>query len=410
MYQSSIFVPQILYIHHEMKQLVMKMKKVWILAIMMMLAIPSVAVLASASPMTGDMTEDKENHYIGSFNYNNGVASGYFVDFTINPVTGEIKNYTVSNTTVFTSVSYVNETQGRVTTMGAILSYYGVGSTFSWNVSHGVPVDMNFMWRYIHAHDNPAGILQIVVYGQDTITYTLADGITASVENKTVYLSGAINGLLLISNGVATVNGNTITVKVGELGYEYGNYSVHAGSVVFVRTTEWRVPQQIRNKIMEGIEEGKVAGELCVCNGTHDFVNYSYQFQVQVKVQERNRLQLQVSSENPEGKVMVINANKEDLQYDAQHKIIVKFDGQMAKETTVDDVMAGGTEAKYAVVDNGDYVSVLVYIPHFSTHTIDIESQSTDVITTVTSNPLMIAGIAIAVIAIIAAAVIIKKR
>ncbi len=162
------------------------MKKVWILAIMMMLAVPSVAVLASASPMIGDMSDDKENHYIGSFNYNNGVASGYFVDFTINPVTGEIKNYTVSNTTVFTSVSYVNETQGRVTTMGAILSYYGVGSTFSWNVSHGVPVDMNYMWRYIHVHDNPAGILQIVVYGQDTITYTLADGITASIENKTV--------------------------------------------------------------------------------------------------------------------------------------------------------------------------------------------------------------------------------
>ncbi len=368
------------------------MKKVWILVIAALVAIPA---LASASPM-----DTHKDTYLGSFVDNNGNVTGTYVSFTMDEETGEIWNYMVNNVTVFSSVTYENETIGKTSIMGPVFLYSGAMVSTDFPNDFG---DMNFGpgmdigWRFIHIHDNPTGVMHIVTYGEDEITYTLADGVTATLNNSTVELSGAVDAYLLVSNGVVSIDGNQVTVKTG--------VNNDTTSIAFVEPSEWKVPKEIRNKIMAGIRDGKVGGEMYVgVNGT-DFVNYSYQMRAQIEVKEQNHLRIQVSSEDSEGKVMIINAEKSMLQYDENHKIVVKFDGKEIKETSVDDVMAGGTEAKYAVVDNGDDVSVMVYIPHFSEHTIDVESQAVSAVDTVTSNPVILGALVIVVIAVVAAVV-----
>ncbi len=379
------------------------MKKGIIIAISLILLAGMIPVMTSAREFNHNTHEMSE---WGHFNYTSGSADGKFVNFNIDSNTGVINNYQVNGTTVFTSVSYENETHGNVMVKGANLFYYGIGAEMNWsNMNH----KFGYMWRFVHSHDNPAGVLHIVVYGQDTITYRLGNGITAEKSgNHTITLDGSVAGILVFT-GNAHVNGSEISVKLGTGEFNFGNYTYKGGSAIFIRTGAWHMKREIKEKIINAIAEGKVGGELHVGRYT-DFTNYTYGFHARVQQEEKNRVQITVDSENHEGKVVMIDVNKSSMQYDSQHQIVVKIDGKEIKMSSETDVLAGGSEGKYAVVDNGNTVTILVYVPHFSEHTVDVESQSSNPIE-VMGNPIYLGVIiAVVIIVIIAAVAIIKKR
>ncbi len=381
------------------------MKKAIIIATVFALILAVVPAMASA----GHMGDDMDRMMVGGFNYSNGVANGTFVDFKIDPRTGEISNYEVNGTAVFTEVSYENETTGSVEVNGPVLWYYGLGTQVNWS-DHNPK--WNTMWRFLHVHDNPAAVFHIVVYGQDTITYKLASGESAKVTgNHTVQINGTVQGTL-IHTGKATVEGNVIKIKIGENNYEFGNYTYKGGSVIFIRNNAWHFRERVRNMIIKAIAEGKMGGELRIgSNGKHDFVNYTYGFHAMVKNEEKNHISVTVESENHEGKVVMITVDKNNLQYDSSHKIVVKLDGQELQMTSENDVLAGGSEGKYAVIDGGNEVTLMVYVPHFSEHTLDVESQPTSGVAEIMGNPMLMgAAIAIVLIIVIAAIIILKRR
>ena len=379
------------------------------------------AVLAGAvSAETGDMHGNGPSGShggmgigIGSFNYSNGVAKGRFVDFDINPESGVITNYQVNGTTVFSGVSYSDSTTGKVMVRGASLMYFGLGEHIEppANWSHNNTI-FKSSWLMLHAHDNPAGILHIVEYGENTITYTLGNGITAEkTSNHTVSINGTVHGVLVFT-GSASVTGKQVIINLGTNDFQFGNYTYRGGSVVFIRTSLWHFNEKLRQKIMNAIANGKVGGEIMIHGNREDFMNYTYGFHAQVMKEEQNMVKIQVQSESHMGKVVLIDINKTQMQYNSNHKITVKIDGNELKMTSETDVLAGGTEGKYAVVDNGNFVTVMVYVPHFSEHTVNVESQpSNSLVESVLSNSLFIGAIiAIIVIIAIVAAVIIKKR
>ena len=395
--------------------LVRKMSKIWILVIAALMMIPAATMTYGVHGMT---MQGQGGCRVGHFNYTNGVAQGDFVSFNIDSHTGEIQNYVVNGTAVFESVSYENETSGSVWVKGASLFYYGMGASL--NISWAQQPKFKSMWRFLHAHDNPAGVLHIVVYGQDNITYKLASGLNAEItSNHMIMINGAISGVLIFT-GSASINGNQITVSLGNTNYTFGDYSFRGGSVIFIRTDDWQIPSNVREKIINGIKDGKVAGQIDISGrGESDFMNYTYDFHASVSV-SMNSISVVVSSENHTGKVVVINVDKNKLQYDSSHKIVVKIDGKEATNTTVTNVLAGGSEYKYAVINGTAEVTVVVYVPHFSSHTLTIESQSTTGGTSKNSstgtslinwleNPIVIAIIAVVIIAIIAAVIIAKR-
>ncbi len=382
------------------------MKKVIIMVVAFAMLLAAVPTIASA----GGMHHDEEEHMLfGGFNYTDGAAQGTFVSFSIDPNTGEVSNYAVNGTTVFSQVTYENDTNGEVEVNGPVLWYYGFGTQVNWS-NHNPR--WNTMWRFIHVHDNPAAVFHIVVYGEDTITYRLASGESAKVTgNHTIVINGTVQGTLIFS-GKATVEGNEIKIKIGESNYEFGNYTYKGGSVMFIRTNAWHFRERVRNMIIRAIAEGKMGGEIRVGeNGKSDFVNYTYGFHARITHQETNRLRLTVESESHEGKVVMITVDKDKLQYDSSHKVVVKLDGKEIRMTSEDEVLAGGSEGKYAVIDGENEVTVMVYVPHFSEHTVDVESQPESVTTEIMGNPILLgAGIAIVLIIVIAAVIILRRR
>ncbi len=383
------------------------MKKMWILVLAAIIAIPVVPAIATGGNM----------HYsggcqIGQFNYTNGFAAGKYVSFQIDDKTGEIENYKVNGTSVFQSVTYENETYGNVWTRRAVLFYYGMGEKI--NFTNPTQGKMNFMWRFMHIHDNPAGVFHMVVYGEDTVTYKLASGIDAiKTGNHVITLNGTISGILIFT-GNAKIGSNEISITLGTKNYTFGNYEFKGGSVIFIRTGAWNIPSKIKEKVINAIQQGKMGGEMDINEKANDFINYTYGLHANLKVREKNNIQIAVSSENSEGKAIMINVDKSTMNYDEHHNIIVKIDGNKIKMTNENDVLAGGNEGKYAVVDNGNSVTILVYIPHFSSHTLNVESQETSSISgtigSLIGNPVILAAIAIIIILIIAGVIILIKK
>ena len=386
--------------------MVITMKKMWILILAAILAIPVVPAM-----VTGGSMQYSGGCKIGQFNYTNGFVDGKYVSFQINDETGEIENYKVNGTSVFQSVTYENETQGNVWTKGAVMLYYGMGEKI--NFTNPTQGKMNFMWRFMHIHDNPAGVFHMVVYGGDTVTYKLGSGIYAlKTGQHIITLNGTITGVLIFT-GNAVISNDKISVTLGIHDYTFGDYNFKGGSVTFIRTGGWNIPSKIKDKVINAIQQGKVGGEMDINEKASDFINYTYGLHAHLKTREKNNLELTVSSENSQGKVIMVNVDKSTLNYDSNHKITVKIDGKEIKEESEDSVMAGGSEGKYAVVNGENSVTVLIYVSHFSSHSVDIQSQekSTGILPgNLTEKPIILGIIAIIIILIIAGIAILIKR
>ena len=105
----------------------------------------------------------------------------------------------------------------------------------------------------------------------------------------------------------------------------------------------------------------------------------SYEIQkgmdVEIEEQNQHKLQIKVSAEYKEGKVLVLNVEKNAFQVENSNQLRIKFDGKEINEANIEDVIDGeGTEAQFAAVIGDDGGQFIIYIPHFSEHTITIEA------------------------------------
>jgi acetyl-CoA acetyltransferase len=113
----------------------------------------------------------------------------------------------------------------------------------------------------------------------------------------------------------------------------------------------------------------------------------------------KNKLEIKVSAEFKEGKVLVLNVEKNVFEVKNSQKVMVKFDGKEIPEGEVEDVIMGNsTQAKYAKALGEDGGQYILYIPHFSEHVITIETVG---ITGSQSSNLILGSIAAAMITIL---------
>ncbi|WP_052309851.1 hypothetical protein [Aciduliprofundum sp. MAR08-339] len=396
------------------------MKRMWILIIAALMVVPAMAGVAAAAGHSGsgadhnghnggsaDMYRQRMHHgLIGEFQYNNGMVVGKYVNFTVNPRTGEISDYSVNNVTVFTSIDYKNGGMGKIRVSGAKFFYLGAWEHLNWSEKN-----LNGGWRLIQALDTPVGILHILTHGSDVITYTLAPGINATLENSTVVLSGKVSAYIFVSNGNVSVGENRITVTTGSYMDSHGRRH-STTSVLFMEPRNLNIPGEMKKMLMREFERGKIGGEMYINAHSAEFVNYTSGLEAKLAMRERNHIRIDISAEGVNGsRVIMINIENGTLNLTAHHKLVVKFDGKVINETTPQELFNGGYEAKYSVVEDNGTMTLLLYVPHFSEHTLDVESEpvSEEVSTNATtpqgvSNPMLWIGVGIVIIAIIVVA------
>lgn len=224
---------------------------------------------------------------------------------------------------------------------------------------------------------------------------------------------------LVIYNGNATIENQSVTVDLNPNGYIEINSWVEIPYYPIIDDIWYDEEEYDHEKELVEMarEEGIIAGEGWFFEGDYQeggMKNSDYTFfddptfQMEFNDLGDDLVDIEVDSMNPEGRIVMINLNKEALEADSLDDLLVKLDGGKIDSTdSLDELMVGvgGSEARYFALFGEEGTTVFVYVPHFSTHTITIES-----ILSVTSNILVPAVLALVFVAAAASIIYLRGR
>lgn len=385
------------------------------------------------------LMERLHNDRAFTYNTTTGLVSGDFLNFTFSPSTGVIKNFNsaIDRQTVFAQI----EVSGN----GSLLE-----SGRAPVIATDSPILIGSLFAYLNnttlitIHDNPALESNFFV-SNGTINFTLATGISATVfttrgfssnvagsdlvtdssgfalqaggisgnvnaGSQGVYLSGnGFRGFLLISEGKLDLNGNVLSVSTSNLAH-----------IAFVAPPGL---QGSRNGNLDamasGIINGRVATQAVIAsqNGVINSqnVNYNASVNLSLKTATQGSVSLAVSSETHAGTSVAIFIPNSVISNSS--KIVVKFDSTTINSESVNLVInsTNTVTATYSTVNVAGGFVVIVHVPHFSNHTIEITSAQTNSTSPLgpilgSTTDLVIVGVVIVVVAVGAVLGIRRKR
>ena len=341
-----------------------------------------------------------------SFSYSSGVADGYFIDFFYDETTGTVTNYTLKfkNEMIrfFDQILINNFDPDAPVVRGAVL-HADNGSV------------------QIIIHDNPTGMYHVVSNATHVlVSFQLADDVEiARIIGSRYGEQFTGREAVIISKGLAraiiATDDGTITTVTGS-GGTFVNVTTNGNHIMF------RAMPALANRSLTAEEalfyslaQNRLGCEisLLVRNGSamYDIMEYRHQFRAKIMSALKNRVILEVSSEDHEGKLVLLNFDKETMEA-GKREMIVKLDGERIKETSMplEVLFASGSEkndAAFTVLQRGEVCQILIYVPSFSTHTIEVESVS--IFADLTS-PLGIGAIIAAVAVVCVSAVLLVSR
>lgn len=335
-----------------------------------------------------DDYDDEDEGNEGSIGHFEDGTNGRFVSFEL--VEDEIRNYSIKRNNgsirAFNKVSIENFIIDDEESKG---SFYDI---------EGEDVD-------IRIYDVYPGILKINSESEDLfkISFDLGDfevngkngrNLNLTYKNHTAKMLAVTQGppSNVPRNHNAGENGNgnppvNITPPVGpkkklniEVENGYINYSSTADMFIMFRMTEAKDEKEseMEENISKGISNGEIGGEVEVDkdNGRYKEVSLSYaDMNIMTQVQEKNRIRMMVSSETlgENGTIVTAGISRSVLNADDVRDIKVAFDGKnISMADDYKDLKNSSDGAEYLVSIGQDKVQVLVMVPHFSTHSIDI--------------------------------------
>jgi hypothetical protein len=327
--------------------------------------------------------------------YSDGTATGYFIQFEYDESTGEISDYEVrtgdSYEQVFQKVTLSGFEPEDMSVHGSIMSQFNETCKM---IVHSNPTAM------IHTASNVSSMW---------ISFLLADGLNVtelqtngSLDAAVRLSQGSIGGMIGVGNG-------TLTVEEVEAGV-YVNITVIEGSAFFRMTPFFSMMGAANELLVEtALEEGQIAAEATVMHREGDTIcveqSYQHQYQMRLLTAHQNMIRLEVSSQLHQGKVMMVKFDRQTM--DASDGVKVTLDGQEVRASdSVDEVLQGTgsqmQDASYCLIDNGEEYALLAYVPSFSTHVLEIESDSESGLIPITLIGLGLVAALLVIIAIMA--------
>jgi competence protein ComGC len=179
-------------------------------------------------------------------------------------------------------------------------------------------------------------------------------------------------------NGTGNITQEQEMTQNGTLEQEQLNYQNQVNNEDTFQQNHFQWRYQYRTEIQEGVKNDSVVMECNISKKAGNTYINSYEYQkgmcVEIKAQTKNRLEFKVLAEFKEGKVLVLNIEDSAFRIQNSQRLIIKFDGKEIDEADIDEVIKGNsTMAMYAKALGEDGGQFIVYIPHFSEHTITFE-------------------------------------
>ncbi|MDO9518377.1 MAG: hypothetical protein Q7J10_10075 [Methanosarcinaceae archaeon] len=308
-----------------------------------------------------------------------GTSYGHYVTYTFDE-SGEIRDFAISGDAIFDSVKASDFDYSYESLQGAVARYVGTSTLFL-------------------LHDNPTATLQVKAMADKTVTFDLAEGVEAEKmedsANDTISIKitkGNFEGYLILCRDFLAENtdisGLDVDITDGTITVEL----VENSQVMFRATPMEPQYFQTQYQYSEGmsymhqimnqeIALGRVGAELTIrdrgntsCLLNHTPVN------LQVMEAIQNRVILRVESEMEEGQVVTINLDGKTIDLTNLDRIRLRYDGvALERARNIDELFAGGNRPLCYLLQDNDTVSMAVYIPEFSEHTIIIDLEEPEI-------------------------------
>ncbi len=295
-----------------------------------------------------DMSREGEKNM--QFTQSGGNYNGKYVSFQYSG--GSILKYTLSNTTIFDSISTVGSTLSQIKAEGSVVTLM--------DKQDGANIELEI-------HDNPDGLMKFTAENTANVSFTLSTGIRANVNQSAVDLTGVNASIVSVGE-----EGNvSFTLSANILSASLSHAKIMFKAVPVGARTEQE--QELENRVVEGVTQGKIGAVVNIDkNNSHDEVSLDMVNASVTDVRD-NTVSVNVSSELPQGKTILLRVNNSILKAASPGDIRVLFDGiEIQQADNYTDVMNPTDKPKYLIVIGAKDVEALVSIPKFSEHQIII--------------------------------------
>ena len=318
------------------------------------------------------MGESARLGLFGGFNQNGSILEGRFLSFMLNESSGTLANYTVATTdgdvVLFDAIGLKDFVPENISLMGSLF----------------VERDSNVS---IVVHDNPVALIHMASNRSfESVNFSLGSGISAVVLPKSgndsndsfALVSGAgVQGILTAKNGTLSIESDGL-----------GNFTITANAsdvMLRMKPAFAKGHMALVGAVQDAIIDGRIAGELSLTfrNGSamYDLMQYRTGFEVEVQQANQNHVRLAVSSSEHAGKVTIINLDQGTFDTQTGNDMMVTLDGNGVRQTQnpLEVLSASGSlnsDAVYCIESSDNGSQILVYIPSFSTHVLDLSSVS----------------------------------
>lgn len=209
------------------------------------------------------------------------------------------------------------------------------------------------------------------------------------IDQNMAWLNGDnLIGTIYVSGGNLSVTDGLVTVALGDHGF----VSFYAFTIIplFMETLGPEVKDNTLSDMKDAIASGRVGAEIKFGpNGgsqggsretgtSYNTVRYDTSLELRPLSYGKDKVELEVSSTVSSGRVFLINIDNSVMDSSVVEDLVVKMDGiPMEVAPDVNTVFsASGSTAQANIVTSTTGLSVAVYVPHFSAHTITVEKIS----------------------------------
>ncbi len=188
-----------------------------------------------------------------------------------------------------------------------------------------------------------------------------------------------------VDNGVVSIDGDTITITVNEGGNIGISTWIEEPFYYDPYMLDWAEDDAYYDMDIDMdsmIEEGLLAavGYLFVDDKGEEYTDASTyndpSFRMEFTDINEDGFEVEVESKIEEGRIVSINLNDGALDATADILVMLDFEHEIPEYDSIEDLaeLVGGTEAGYYMVFGEEQSILFVYVPHFSLHTISVQS------------------------------------
>ncbi len=286
---------------------------------------------------------------------------GQYITFEVDNLTGEITNYGIAGVEIFDSIVVDGFEYDSTQVRGAMTTIADTDGT-----------------TFIQTHDNPAAVINVFSSSEHTINFYLAEGTTVSEEDNIVKItvedSNIVVYIISAAGSIVDIPGDNGPISI----------TSPADSSVVVRAVPVNMQGQgldnVHGMFVREMAGNRVGAEVSLGKGgSMSVVNYAEEMHVELQSMTQEMIQLQVNCTDPAGRIMAFNLDNTSLMLQEMDRIGIHYDGSpMACVNDPELVFNATTATCWISQQTREQAQVMMYIPEFSEHTIDIVVESDD--------------------------------